>query len=467
MNGMMIRNPIYNLLLNTDSYKLSHFLQYPPHTEYISSYIESRGGRFDEVVFFGLQYFLRAYLSTPITLENIVEADQVARLHGLPFNRNGWEQILKKYDGRLPLRIEAVPEGTLIANRQVMLQVVNTDPEFFWLPSFIETALLRAIWYPSTVATLSREIKKIIFKYLEETADDTNGIDFKLHDFGARGVSSHESAGIGGLAHLVNFQGTDTLTAVMFARQYYHCEMAAYSIPASEHSTMTSWGIEAELNAYANMLDQFGADGSVFAVVSDSYDLWNALEHIWGDQLKDRVKNRSGVLVIRPDSGDPCETVLKTLTILMEKFGYSINTKGYKVLPDNIRIIQGDGVSLERIADILKVLKQHQISADNLAFGMGAELLQKVNRDTLKFAMKASAIFRDGMWHDIYKDPITDQGKRSKKGRLALIQTNDGYETIGFDHLGEQENILTPVYENGELLQECTLEQVRQRAKVE
>lgn len=230
---MMTHKPIHNLLLNTDSYKLSHFLQYPPETEYISSYIESRGGRFDEVVFFGLQYYLKAYLSTPFTLEDILEADQVARLHGLPFHREGWEKILKKHHGRLPLRIEAVPEGTLIKTHNVMLQVVNTDPEFYWLPSFIETSLLRAIWYPSTVATLSREIKKIIADYLVETAENRDGIDFKLHDFGSRGVSSFESAGIGGLAHLVNFQGTDTLTAVIFAKDYYHCDMAAYSIPAS------------------------------------------------------------------------------------------------------------------------------------------------------------------------------------------------------------------------------------------
>lgn len=228
---------------------------------------------------------------------------------------------------------------------------------------------------------------------------------------------------------------------------------------------MTSWGKEGEVSAYANMLDQFGGDGNIFAVVSDSYDLWNALENIWGDVLKARVENRSGVLVIRPDSGDPCETVLKTLQILLEKFGCKTNSKGYKVLPDNIRIIQGDGVSLERIGEILACLKSHKISADNLAFGMGAELLQKVNRDTLKFAMKASAIYRQGQWHDIYKDPVTDHGKRSKKGRLALID-NGSQQTIRVEALGDQENLLIPIYENGEILQDWTLEQIRQRAKL-
>src|SRR3990167_4114273 len=221
----------HNLILNTDSYKASHYLQYPPNTTQVSCYIESRGGKFSKTVFFGLQIFLKKYLSQPITQENIEEAEDFLRTHGLPFNREGWEYILKHHGGYLPLAIEAIPEGTVLPLRNVMLQIVNTDPRCFWLTTYIETALLRAVWYPTTVATLSWHCKAIIQRYLEETADHLDGLPFQLHDFGARGVSSQESAEIGDVAHLVNFRGTDTIAGILAAKQYYSEPMAAYSIP--------------------------------------------------------------------------------------------------------------------------------------------------------------------------------------------------------------------------------------------
>ena len=183
-----------------------------------------------------------------------------------------------------------------------MVQVINTDPRVPWLTSYIETALLRAIWYPTTVATISYGIKEIIKEYLDQTSDDTKAqLPFKLHDFGARGTSSQESAMLGGMAHLVNFQGTDTLSAIVGARRYYNANMAGFSIPASEHSTMTSWGKEGETDAYTNMIKQFAGEGKIFAVVSDSYDIYNAVSNIWGITLKEEVKKSGATLVIRPD----------------------------------------------------------------------------------------------------------------------------------------------------------------------
>lgn len=208
----------HNLILNVDSYKASHYLQYPPGTQYVSSYVESRGGPFDASLFFGLQAFIKEYLLTPITANDIAEAESLLREHGVPFNRAGWEYILRVHRGYLPLVIEAVPEGTMIPTSNVMLQVTNTDSNCEWLTSYIETALLRAIWYPTTVATISHAVRQVIGRYLAETSDSTDSLPFKLHDFGARGVSSLESAALGGLAHLVNFHGTDTVSALIAAR---------------------------------------------------------------------------------------------------------------------------------------------------------------------------------------------------------------------------------------------------------
>jgi nicotinamide phosphoribosyltransferase len=453
-----------NLILNTDSYKMSHYLQYPQGAEFVSSYIESRGGVYRETVFFGLQMFLKQYLTKSISLDDIDEAEIICIAHGVPFNREGWLYILNQHQGYLPLEIEAVAEGTQVPTGNVLVQVINTDPKCAWLTSYIETALLRAIWYPTTVATVSKNCQKIIARYLQETADNLSGLPFKLHDFGARGASSDESVAIGSLAHLVNFMGTDSMSAIVAARRYYAADMAGFSIPAAEHSTITSWGRDGEAKAYANMLKQFAGPNKLVAVVSDSYDIWNAIDNIWGGELKAEVEATGGTLVIRPDSGEPVEIVPLAVEKLMDKFGYTLNSKGYKLLPPCVRLIQGDGVCAASIDAILAEMKKRGLNADNVAFGMGGELLQKVNRDTQKFAMKASAICINGEWRDVYKDPITDQGKRSKKGRLALIKENGTFKTVLKNQIAADNNQLQTVFKNGKLLVDVTFDQVRKNA---
>jgi nicotinamide phosphoribosyltransferase len=452
-----------NIILNTDSYKASHYRQYSPEVKYLSSYIESRGGEYDKTVFFGLQAFIERYLLKPISLEDIEEAGEVLTAHGLPFNKTGWYRILTEHGGYLPLSIEAAPEGTVIGTHNVLIQAVNTDPEMAWLTSYIETALLRAVWYPTTVATVSWHIKQEIRTALEETADNADGLLFKLHDFGARGASSLETAGIGGAAHLINFRGTDTLEGILFAREYYGEPMAGFSIPAAEHSTITSWGREGELQAYENMLAQYGKK-SMFAVVCDSYDLFNAIK-MWGG-LKDKLIESGGTVVIRPDSGDPVDIVCKTVEALMEAFGHTVNSKGYKVLPSYVKVIQGDGISAQMIRSILTTMRLKNLSADNVAFGMGAELLQKVNRDTLKFAMKASAVSENlHEWKDVYKDPITDPGKRSKRGRLVLIDKDGGGFKTERAADTTRPNRLRVVYRNGKLLIVDNFKSIRERSE--
>jgi len=460
-----------NLILASDSYKTSHFLQYPQGTTHVSSYIESRGGEFAALVSFGIQAFVKEYLLTPVTYEDVEEADAVCALHGVPFNREGWMYIVNQYGGYLPLSIQALPDGTVINPGVAQVQVVNTDPKLPWLTSYIETALLRAIWYPSTVVSLGRRAKEFINIALELTADDPAAeLPFKLHDFGARGASSAESAAIGGMAHLVNFMGTDTLEGVMAARRYYGAEMAGFSIPASEHSTMTSWLREGECDAYRNMLAQFPT-GPV-AIVADSYDMFNAASEIFGNTLKSQIKGREGkgVLIVRPDSGNPTTMAIEVIERLGAKFEFYTNTKGYRVLPDYLRVIQGDGMDITTIPQLLNNMEQTGLSASNIAMGMGGGLLQKIDRDTCKYAMKASAAMVNGEWRDVYKDPITDRGKASKKGRLAVIRNadTDTFRTMTnadmLKYLDPRCNQLVEVYRDGQMLSETTFDTVRARA---
>lgn len=452
-----------NVMLNTDSYKASHWVQYPPNTEYVYSYIESRGGKFDRTVFFGLQMFIRDYLAKPITLADLEEAREFWAAHGEPFNEAGWRYIIETHRGYLPVLIKAVPEGTVVPTHNVLATIVNTDPQCYWLPSYLETALLRAVWYPTTVATISWHCKQIIRGSIERTSDAPEQIDFKLHDFGARGVSSHESAAIGGAAHLVNFMGTDTVAGVLAVRRYYSEKMAGFSIPAAEHSTMTSWGRDREVDAYRNMLTQFAQPGKLVAVVSDSYDIYNATSNIWGGALKDEVLASGATVVVRPDSGDPLMVPIEIIDALGEKFGFTVNSKGFKVLPSAVRVIQGDGITVDSLPVIIKNLEDAGWAIDNLAFGMGGGLLQHVNRDTQKFAMKCSAAQVDGQWIDVYKDPVGDHSKQSKRGHLALIHENGKFETVNSDGWAWAD-CLMPIYRNGDHLKYWTFSQVRERS---
>ncbi len=459
-----------NIILNTDSYKVSMFKQYPAGTTGVYSYIESRGGRYDRTVFFGLQAFIKEYLLDPITQSDIDIADEILTAHGEPFNRAGWQYILDKHNGRLPVVIRAVPEGTVVPVKNVLATIENTDPECFWLTTWLETALLRAIWYPTTVATQSWSIRQLILDYLEKTGDPTL-IDFKLHDFGARGTSSLESAGIGGAAHLVNFMGTDTISGILFAREYYGAGIAGFSIPAAEHSTITSWGRDREVDAYRNMLTSFAKPGSIVAIVSDSYDIYNAAGRLWGEELRQQVIDSGATVVIRPDSGDPVEVNRNLIQLLDSKFGSTVNAKGFKVL-NNVRLIQGDGVNELTIRSILGAFMALGYSADNIAFGMGGALLQQVDRDTQKFAMKCSSALINGVWRDVQKDPVTDSGKKSKAGRVELFKSGgEWYSGItpptGWTDrgIGPFVPLLEEVFRDGRLVKEITFEQVRANAK--
>jgi nicotinamide phosphoribosyltransferase len=456
-----------NICLNTDSYKPSHHRQRPPGTTRAFYATESRGGAFEHSVFFGLQYELKRYFEGPVvTEEKIEEAYELLGKHfnnSSIFNRKGWEYILKEHGGHLPLEIRAVREGTVMPVKNILYTAMNTDPRLEWLPGYLETPLVRN-WYPTVVASQGREMRATLLRYLEETGTPAD-VDFKLHDFGARGSTSLESAGIGGAAHLVHFKGSDTIEALRVLRRYYHETMAGFSIPAAEHSTITPWGREHEVDGLRNLITVYPT--GLVAGISDSYDIFHCCREIWGGALRDQVLSRDGVTIIRPDSGDPATVLLKVHEILGERFGCTINAKGYKVLNPKVRVIQGDGIDRHSIKVILEALRQDGWSADNLAFGSGGGLLQKLDRDTMKFAMKCTAVEIDGVWHDVYKDPITDPGKRSKRGLLVVRKDDQGCHTDRVDRFEDtqnEDNVLERVFFNGRVTRDQTLDDIRSLA---
>lgn len=421
-----------NFILKADSYKSSHWLQYPPNTTEVVSYISPRYSKdqlfpvTDGVVLFGVRAAYQNIIQKVITENDVIEAEAVLGANGTPFNRDGWLHLynytLNK--GKMPLEIRCLQEGGVSPVGVVQLEIHNTEKAFYWLTSYVETSLLRYIWYGSTVATLSREIRNLIQGYMEKSCDTLDGLYWKLHDFGPRGATSSESAALGGMAHLLSFRGTDNLEAMSMAHKLYGSYVGK-SIPAAEHSTMTAWGRSYESSAYANMVRQFGGIGKMYACVSDSYDIFNAVSNIWGDELKELVVNTGGTLVVRPDSGCPIKTPVKVIQLLMDKYGHTVNSKGYKVLPDCVRVIQGDGINYWSIRDICEEMMKEGLSIDNITFGMGGGLLQHVDRDTLGYAQKACSITINGREQSIGKDPV-DGSKASLKGRRVVYSDVDG-----------------------------------------
>lgn len=404
-----------NILFDTDSYKVSMQEQYAPDVEYIQSYGGPRKG--GESIFFGLQDILyNTFRENIYTNVALARAKSIWEAHGEPFPIEAFNDASKICNKGLPLRIWSVDEGTVLQEGEPAYVVENVGGQAtrVFVP-WAETSLLR-VWYPSSVATTSWRIRSLIKSYLEKSGD-VSGLAFKLHDFGSRGASSPESAAIGGMAHLATgAMGTDTGIALIRAMDSYDADLPGFSIPAAEHSTITSWGKDREVDAYRNMIKQFAKPGTIVAVVSDSYNIYTAVEEMWCKELKDEVIASGATIVIRPDSGDPLTVLPKLVRTVAASYGYTINDKGYKVL-NNIRFIWGDGIKMLTIGSILRqMVDMLGYSADNFAFGMGGALLQKVDRDTYGWAQKACAVSNGFEWRDVYKDPVTDPGKVSRKG---------------------------------------------------
>lgn len=463
-------------LHKTDSYKVGHWRFIVPGTTEMLYYYEARGGEYPYTILFDLQgNMIRNIEGKFATLTDVEEAEYKAGLHFMndrAFNKEGWRHVINKHGGYLPLDIRAVKEGLPIPVKNVMWTMKNTCDQCAWVPGWTET-ILEHTWYPSAVVTRSRYTKQILAEFLAETADDFSTLPYQLHDFGGRGVTCVEQMGIGAAAHLVNFQGTDTLPGIDYIEQFYGFganggEMPGYSVFASEHSITTMWGREYEAKFVENALDEVPT--GILSLVGDSYDIFNFTANIIGGTFRERIRNRNGKVVVRPDSGDPVAVTLRVLEILGEKFGIRETSNGYKLLPPCVGVLWGDGIDHYGIRKILQAMKDAKWSAANIVFGMGGGLLQKLNRDTQKVAIKCCNAVINGQQVEIWKDPITDPGKASKRGRQALLDDQQGgYHSMqykGDGKLGYPFDILEPAYLNGEVLRFQKFPEIRQLAEV-
>lgn len=454
-----------NFILDTDSYKLSHYLGYPADAQHIYSYAESRGGKYKSTVFAGSQRFVKDLADTRITMDDINEAQEFAEAHGEPFNRDGWLLIYHMYDGRIPVHIKAVPEGTVMPTHNVLMTVENTDPTMPWLTSYIESALLRSIWYPTTVATRIHEMKKKIKPYFKRTSE-SGDTGFALLDFSLRGTTSREAAEIGGMGHLMSFIGSDNIPAVLAARKYYDEPMAAFSVRATEHSVMTGFGKENELASFEYLIENMMPENGILSVVCDTWDVYRAA-HMWSS-LAERVRNKNGTLVFRPDSGRMEQVLPQILNTLRYGFGETRNSKGFNVL-NNVKVLWGDGINEDTVIKPFEIAEYTGISADSIMTGSGGGIMQnEIDRDTLRFAFKASNLMTAKGDFPIAKDPITDTGKRSKAGRLLLRLKDGEYSTInkpaadiGTGRIIEDQ--MQTIYLNGDTMNMETLSKIRAR----
>ena len=431
----------YNLILDADSYKPSHFNMYPEGTTAQYAYGESRRTG-ETIVPFGFQMSIKKHFLTPITMEDINEAEELLTAHGEPFNRDGWERILNVHGGFLPITIKCIREGTPVASRTPIYTIESNDEELFWLPSYIESMWQRSVWYPTTIASNGLKNYRILQKSYNRTSDKLTNLPFSLHDFGARGVSSRETSEIGGLAHLLYFRGTDNIVALQAARKYYNENMAGFSIRATEHSIQCAYGKNNQLDYIGNIINSC-KDGETVSIVLDGYDIYRDTEALC-IHFKHIIQDKNLHVVVRPDSGNPFDIIPKLLNVMDYHFGHVVNQKGYKTL-NNVSLIQGDGIDSDTMGGLCAMLQNQGYAAETLVYGSGGGLLQKVNRDTYSFAQKTSAMKINGKWVDTVKDPITDSGKRSKGGR--------------FDDVG-----LVTYYENGKLLIDESLDIIRMRA---
>lgn len=473
-----------NPLLLTDAYKISHKDQYPEGTERVYSNVTARSSRVegsDEIVVFGIQYFVEKYLKQQFDehffRRSRLEVESEMRDFFDGFFGPGAVDLQPYMDlhnlGELPIRIECLPEGTVCPVGVPFMTIENTDPRFFWLTNFIETLCQNTIWNPITSATTARRYWKLLSGYSKETCDDDMHLPYQAHNFSMRGMSSLESAVTTDLAHLLYFDGSDTLPGSLAAQQYYGASgVPGCSVPATEHAVMCAGGKGDEVETFRRLVSEVYPSGIV-SIVSDTWDLWNVLDKT-APQLSDVILSRDGKVVFRPDSGDPeriicghrvsdkepisreqweifyeegCTAFRRddqvvdvatkknlsdlaiegAIRILDRHFGSTENEMGYKVLNPKVGLIYGDAITIDRAARICESLKQMGYASSNIVFGVGSFTYQYVTRDTYSIACKATWAQVNGEGRDIFKDPVTDDGtKKSACGRLSVSQNESG-----------------------------------------
>jgi len=481
-----------NPLLYTDGYKVDHRRQYPDQTTLVYSNWTPRKSRIagvNEVVFFGLQYFIKKYLIEDFNKNFFQQPkEEISKRYSrrinnyLGENKVGIEHIEDLHDlGYLPMVIKALPEGVSVPVRVPMLTMYNTKPEFFWLTNYFETLLSTTLWMPCNSATIARQYRLILDKYAEETSSIPEFVDWQGHDFSMRGMAGLESAVMSASGHLLSFKGTDTIPSVDFLETYYNAdsdkELIGGSVAATEHSVMCMGTNSGEQETFKRLITEVYPNGIV-SIVSDTWDLWKVLTE-YLPNLKEEVLQRDGKVVIRPDSGNPVDIICgnpegKTqeerkgvIELLWETFGGTTNNKGYKELDSHIGAIYGDSITIERATQICERLKQKGFASTNVVLGIGSFTYQYNTRDTFGFAMKATYGEVGGIGREIYKDPITDDGtKKSAKGLIQIIKENESYQLVDQVNWKEEEKgELREIYKDGKLLINESLSIIRKRIR--
>lgn len=481
-----------NALLNTDGYKVDHRRQYPEGTSLVYSNWTPRKSRIpnvDEVVFFGLQYFIKRYLIEDFKVNFFAKPkEEILRTYTrridtyLGPNAVGSDHIAALHDlGYLPMVIKALPEGTSVPLRVPMCTMYNTKPEFFWLTNYFETLLSTTLWLPCNSATIAREYRRKLDRFAGATSSQEEFVDWQAHDFSMRGMGGVEAAMLSGAGHLLSFHGSDTIPAIELLEQYYNAdatkETIGGTVAATEHSVMCMGTDAGELATFERLITEVYPNGIV-SVVSDTWDLWKVLTE-YLPSLKEKVLARNGKLVIRPDSGDPADILCGdpnapqgpaqegVIRLLWKTFGGTTNAKGFRELDGHIGAIYGDSITLERAEEICSRLMQNGFASTNVVLGIGSYTYQFNTRDTFGFAMKATYGEVKESGRAIFKDPVTDDGtKRSAKGLLKIVKKDGQYaleDDVSWKE--EQEGELREVFRDGKLLIEDDLASIRQRVK--
>ena len=482
-----------NPLLLTDGYKVDHRRQYPTGTTLVYSNWTPRKSRIegiDEVVFFGLQYFIRKYIMQEFDAHFFKQPkEEVVRKYArrintyLGENQVGTKHIEDLHDlGYIPMVFKALPEGVAVPVRVPMFTMYNTLPQFFWLTNYFETLLSAVIWLPCNSATIAKQYRKILDKYAAETSSAPEFVDWQGHDFSMRGMGGIEAALTSAAGHLLSFTGTDTIPAIDFLEEYYNAnsekELIGGSVSATEHSVMCMGTDTGEYETFKRLITEIYPKGIV-SIVSDTWDLWKVLTD-YLPRLKNEILAREGKVVVRPDSGDPVDILCGNpngknenekkgvVELLWDVFGGAVNAKGYKELSPKIGAIYGDSITLERATNICERLKQKGFASTNVVLGIGSFTYQYNTRDTFGFAMKATYGEVNGQGREIYKDPITDDGtKKSAKGLMQITKNASGKYQLKDQCTWAEERggELKEVFRDGKLLVNDSLQDIRKRVK--
>jgi nicotinamide phosphoribosyltransferase len=482
-----------NPLMLIDFYKADHRRQYPEGTELVYSNFtprKSRQAENENLVFFGLQYFVKEYLVKQwnegffnVSKEKVI-ADYKRRMdNALGKDSIPVEHIAELHDlGYLPLVVKGLPEGTIVSPKIPVVTVYNTHPKFFWLTNYLESLMSAILWKPSTSATTAFQYRKKFNELAKETVSDTE-IDFVYwqgHDFSFRGMSGIEDACISAAGHLLSFYGTDTVPAIDFHELYYNGdsdkELIGGSVPATEHSVMCMGTKDNEIGTFERLISELYPNGIV-SIVSDTWDFWQVITE-YLPKLKSQILARNGKVVIRPDSGDPVKIIVGdkdatpgspeykgAIECMWEVFGGTTTDKGYKLLDSHIGLIYGDSITLQRQKEILNGLKEKGFASFNVVLGIGSYTYEYVTRDTYGFAMKATYGEVNGEARNIFKDPKTDDGtKKSAKGLMQVAEV--GGTLVMKDQCSweeEKQGLLKTVFENGKIVNEQSLSEIRAR----